>query len=165
MPWIFHTADLSDKYYTVKSLGCYPELVYSDCLHRLEKDISLKVLKNFAVLESHFNKVAHLKAFNFITKKLQHVLYWRTSVNECSWYFTRSYWTPPQGFYILMNVYEFLKFSSLGSISQYSNRSWAMHLHYVWLSWQGKKQLSTTVKTDWTKIHFYNLALLASSYK
>ena len=31
----------------------------------------------------------------------------------------RSYWNPPQGFGILMNIYEFFKFSALGSISQY----------------------------------------------
>ena len=42
-----------------------------------------------------------------------------------------SYLTPPQEFRILMNIYEFFKFSALGSISQYGNTSQAMHLHYI----------------------------------
>ena len=56
----------------------------------------------------------------------------------------KSYWNPSQGFHILMNVYEFFKFSTLRSISHYSNTSWATHFHYIWPSWQGKKQFSTT---------------------
>ena len=56
----------------------------------------------------------------------------------------RSYWTPPQGFCILMNVYEFFRFSTLGSISQYGNTSWAMHFHLYMTQLAGMKQFSTT---------------------
>ena len=33
------------------------------------------------------------------------------------------------------------------------------------LSWQSQKQFSTLIKINWTKVHFYNLASLAYSYK
>ena len=32
------------------------------------------------------------------------------------------------------------------------------------ISWYGKKQLSTFIKINWTKNHFYNLTALAYSY-
>ena len=60
-----------------------------------------------------------------------------------------------------MNVYEFFKFSTLGSISQYGYISWAMDLHFIWLSWQGKKQFSTTIKTNWTKNSFLQLSFIS----
>ena len=41
------------------------------------------------------------------------------SVNDCFWeYYKKSYWTPLQGFCILMNVYRLFKIFTLGSISQ-----------------------------------------------
>ena len=64
-------------------------------------------------------------------------------------------WILVQGFCILMNVYEFFNFSPLGSTA-YFNRSWTMHLHYIWVSWKEKKQISTTIKINWSKIHFCN---------
>ena len=42
----------------------------------------------------------------------------------------------------------------------YSSTSWAMYLHYIWLSWQGKKKINNL-----TKILFCNLASLSYSYK
>ena len=73
-------------------------------------------------------------------------------------------WILPQGFCILKNVYESFNFSALDS-TVYSNTSWAMHLHYIWVSWKGRKQTSATIKINWSKIHYYNLASLAYSYK
>ena len=71
---------------------------------------------------------------------------------------------PPQAFCILMNVYEFFKFSSVRSVSQCGNTSGAVILHYIWPGWQGGRdnfhQLSKL-----TKIHFYNLTSLAYSNK
>ena len=41
-------------------------------------------------------------------------------MNDCLWeYFKKNYWTPPQGFYILINVYRFFKFSILGRLFQH----------------------------------------------
>ena len=68
-----------------------------------------------------------------------------------------------------MNVYQFFNFSSLGSISQDRNTSWAMHRHYISqekkTSWQEKKQYSATIKINWTKISFYNLTSFAYFFK
>ena len=69
---------------------------------------------------------------------------------------------PSQGFFISMNVFDFLKCFTLGNIP--CNTLWTMHLHYMWFSWQGKKQFSTTTKINWIKILFYNSASLAHSY-
>ena len=70
-------------------------------------------------------------------------------------YFKKCYWSPPQGFCILMYGYEFFEFPSLDCIPQYGNTSW--------LSWKGKKQFSTNIKINLTKIHFYNFHLPAIS--
>ena len=42
---------------------------------------------------------------------------------------------------------------------------WVMQVHYMWLSWKGKEQLSTTMKIKWTNIHFCSFTLLAYSSK
>ena len=47
----------------------------------------------------------------------------------------------------------------------HGNTSWAMHLLYIWLSWQGKKQSSTTTKINRIKTHCCDLETLAYSYK
>ena len=114
------------------------------------------VLNNFAIfsgLDSLFNKVSCLEACDFIKKRLQHSYFpmnmaefLRTAFfKEHFWWLLlkRSYWAPPQVFSIFMNVHEFFKFFTLGSISQCGN-TWAMHLHYKWPNWQWKKQCSTT---------------------
>ena len=55
-------------------------------------------------------------------------------------------------FFYLNEFHELFKFSTLGGISQYGNR-WGIHLHYIWLSWQGKKNLQQLIKiTNLTKI-------------
>ena len=62
--------------------------------------------------------------------------------NGCFWqYFKRSYWAPPQGFFILMfiNLSNFLLWAVYPSMVD-SNKSWAMHLHYIWISWQGNNE-------------------------
>ena len=61
-------------------------------------------------------------------------LVWITSMSYCFWYFKRSYWNPPQEFCILIHVYIRFKYFSLGSISQYGNKSWITHFHYIWLN-------------------------------
>ena len=64
------------------------------------------------------------------------------SVNGCFWeYFKRSYWTLPQGLYILMllDFPYFLLWAVYPSMVHF-NKSWVMYLYYVWLSWQGKNQ-------------------------
>ena len=66
----------------------------------------------------------------------------------------------PQEFCILKNIYEFLHFFAPGS-TVYLNTSSAIHLHCIWFSWKGKKQISTTIKINSSKTNFCNLALLA----
>ena len=67
--------------------------------------------------------------------------------------------------YMLMNVYEFFKFSSLESISQYGNTSWAIYLHdkcYV-SAGRERNNFQQLVKTNWTKFHFHNVTSIAYS--
>ena len=84
------------------------------------------------MLESLFNNVKGPKVCNFIAKRLQHrcfplniVKNFRNSIplpplvdNS-----GRGVLNSPPSFYILMNVYEFFKFSTLGNIYQYGNAS------------------------------------------
>ena len=93
--------------------------------------------------------------------KFSEHLFWRTFANNCSRCFKRSHWTLHWGFCILMNVYEFFKFSTLASICQYGNTLWAMHLHYIMTQLSEKETISYSYKINWTKIYFYYLTSLS----
>ena len=70
------------------------------------------------------------------------------------------YWTHPQGCCILMNVFEFFKFSAPGSISQYGNTLWAlwaMNLYHIQFSRQSKAQFQQ-LETSFLEIDTNNLA-------
>ena len=62
-------------------------------------------------------------------------------------YFKRSCWTPPQGFFFNKCLWIFQIFYS-GQYIQYGNTSRTIHLHYIRLSWHGKKQSSTTILSE-----------------
>ena len=94
-----------------------------------------------AVLESLCNNATGLKVCNFIRKRLHQKCFLVVNIAKffknsffieyLLWLLLKmSYSTPPQGFFIEMNVYEVFKFFILRSIFQYGN-TWAIHLHYV----------------------------------
>ena len=127
-------------------------------------------------MESLFNNVSGLKMCNFIIKRPQHRFFPVTDYDICNislfiehlWWLLlkRSPRTLPQGFYILINVYKFFKFSTLESISQYANTSRPLHLHDICHGSAGReKQFSLTYQINWTKIHFYNLTSIAYSWQ
>ena len=109
-----------------------------------------------------------LKVCKFIKKRLQ------TQVFSCDceifnssffiehfrWLLLNSsYWTPPQVFYIFINVCKFFKFSTLESISQYANPSRAMLNHLCDIchgSGAREKQFSLTYQ-NWLFILFIYL--------
>ena len=117
--------------------------------HHRRFSVKKSVLKNFAIFtKKHlYWRLFLLEALS--RRRLQHGLqlvqdsnfFLRNSLNSkntsilknianvCFWYFKRSYWTPPQVFCILVNIYEFSNCFTLGSISQYGNTSWAIILH------------------------------------
>ena len=80
------------------------------------------------------NRLKHRCFLVKYSKILSPIFEEHLSVNDCFWeYFKRSYWTPPQGFCILMNVYRLFKFLpwTVYPSMLHFNKSKAMLLPYI----------------------------------